>query len=80
MPNDVYICANCRGRFRKAWSDAEAAAEFDATFPTTPLAECAVVCDTCYRKIMHWAKTPPGRALRLNIVAPADDKDDVSLH
>ena len=52
--SDKFTCAECGGKFDKAWSDEEAEAEYTATFPDEIAAgvERAVVCDYCYRRMM----------------------------
>jgi len=56
-----FICDLCRCLFKKGRSDEEAMAEardkFGALLEQDP--HPAVVCDTCYKKIMAWAE-PPG--------------------
>ena len=46
-----YRCAACGGVFDKGWSDEDAKAEHTKTFPETPLDDCAIVCDDCYKRM-----------------------------
>jgi hypothetical protein len=44
--------------FRKAWSDAEARAEYEENFPTTAASTepTETVCEDCYRQILAWVE------------------------
>jgi hypothetical protein len=54
-PPEFYTCAVCRGRFEKAWSDDEAAAESRARFRTDIQDDptMAVVCDDCFKTLIN---------------------------
>lgn len=54
----IYTCQHCTQVFRSDRSHAEAAAEYAQTFGAGQT-EPAVICDTCYQKIMAWANTTP---------------------
>jgi hypothetical protein len=54
MSEQQYTCAYCGGTFNKGWSDEEAMAEQEEAFPDVNLSDCAMVCDACYKRIMHW--------------------------
>lgn len=49
-PGDEYTCGACREVFLTVRSDDEALAEMDDIFGTTD--NPAVVCDSCWRKMM----------------------------
>jgi hypothetical protein len=51
-------CASCGMTFRKAWSDAEARAEYEENFPTTAASTepTETVCEDCYRQILAWVE------------------------
>jgi hypothetical protein len=44
-----YQCSACGGVFDKGWSDSEAIAELQETFPGKAVDECALVCDDCFK-------------------------------
>ena len=50
-------CEHCGEEFvsrdDERWNDDKAAAELEQNFPGTPVEECAVICDDCYKKIMR---------------------------
>ena len=53
-----YTCAECGGRFEKAWSDEDAEKEMRENFGThITTADCDVLCDDCYRMFMRWRKS-----------------------
>jgi hypothetical protein len=49
-----YTCAACHGVFEPEWSEPEAEAEYQRTFPAEATARepREVVCDDCYRKML----------------------------
>lgn len=49
----LYACAQCGRSFGTGWSDEDAERELAATFPGANKAECEVVCEACYAKIMR---------------------------
>lgn len=49
---ETYECALCKETFEKAWSDEEATEEFDDAFEGEDVADAAIVCDDCYKKVM----------------------------
>jgi hypothetical protein len=53
MKGEAYICAECGGMFVKSRPDQEALDEKDCLFPSTPMDECALVCEECFQKIMR---------------------------
>lgn len=62
---EPYICDRCGGRFKKVRSDEEAVAEANSLWaPETLADEQAVVCDSCFREFMAWAKVNATEALR----------------
>ncbi len=62
---EPYICGRCGGRFEKVRSDEEAMAEAVSLWtPETMADEQAVVCDSCFREFMEWAKVNVPEALR----------------
>jgi len=49
----TYNCAGCGGRFESDWSEAEAAAEYEAKFsPAERDANPMIVCDVCYKAML----------------------------
>jgi hypothetical protein len=46
--SDKYTCALCCKTFEKGWSDEDAKAELEMTFPDTSIDDCDLVCDDCY--------------------------------
>jgi hypothetical protein len=67
---ETYLCEECGGRFEKAWSDDEAAAERETLFPGVEIADCAVVCDDCFKLIL--AVVDPAALESLRAVEPGD--------
>lgn len=51
--DNTYTCARCRKTYERVRSDEEAIAEKNALFPDWPLDECDLICDNCFRKLMH---------------------------
>lgn len=49
---DSYTCDACGDEFEKGWSDDEADRELAVTFPGAEKAQCAIVCDDCYQRLM----------------------------
>jgi len=49
---ETYTCECCGVTFEKGWSDEQMKIEFIENFPNTSDDDAAVVCDTCYKKIM----------------------------
>ncbi len=47
-----YQCEACLGVFEFGWSEAEALAEANGNFPTLQPEDRAIICDTCYKKMM----------------------------
>ena len=49
-----YICAQCGGRYKSAWTEEEAVAEAAREFPGLDVnsSRAAIVCDDCYRLLM----------------------------
>jgi DNA-directed RNA polymerase subunit RPC12/RpoP len=47
-----YTCSICQGRFETTWSDKEAMAEAKKNFPEVSPTNRAIVCETCYLKVM----------------------------
>lgn len=45
----MYTCARCKGRFKKGWTDAEAAAESLAIWG--PQDDLVDVCEDCWQEI-----------------------------
>ena len=50
MKKNEYKCAVCDKTYSKGWSEEEALAELKDKFDT-PVEECAIVCDGCYKKM-----------------------------
>ena len=56
-----YLCSLCKETFEKGWTDAEAEAEYLATFTEQERQDVReVVCDDCYKKIMEGANNERG--------------------
>lgn len=53
-PNE-FRCAQCKGVFVKAWSDDQAAAERDALWGDDHPSGFVMVCDDCFKVLMHEA-------------------------
>lgn len=51
MKSNEYQCVYCHGIFEKGWSDEEAKAELDETFPGITVEECGLVCDDCWKEM-----------------------------
>lgn len=51
MASDEYVCAVCRGTFKKGWTDEEAKDELDEVFGLIPIDVCEIVCDDCYKNM-----------------------------
>lgn len=49
---DEYQCSVCKGIFTAAWSDEEATAELERTFPGYAKHVSDLVCDDCYNKLL----------------------------
>lgn len=47
-----FICALCREKFEKGWTEDEAQTELAENFPGFDVSECNVLCADCYRKVM----------------------------
>jgi hypothetical protein len=54
MKKNEYQCATCKGIFKKGRPDEVAIKEFRLRHPVLPIEETAVVCDSCYKKMMRW--------------------------
>ena len=65
MEPKTFICARCGGTFTKGWADDEADAEARQNLQK-PLGApgTAVVCDPCYRAILHQAQEQIARATK----------------
>jgi hypothetical protein len=50
---DVFTCAKCHGEFKTDWSDKEALAESRGLFGMVPMEELCIVCDDCWRELLH---------------------------
>lgn len=50
--SNTFCCAACGGVYEKAWTDQDAAEEFDAVFPDEEIENAEVVCDDCFRAMM----------------------------
>ena len=48
---DVFTCALCGETFVSAWTEREALAEKELTFPDVSIDDCVVLCDDCYKKV-----------------------------
>jgi hypothetical protein len=48
---EKFTCAVCEETFDQGWSEEEAKAELAETFPGFVPADCALVCDDCYKKM-----------------------------
>lgn len=51
MKHNEYRCAQCKGVFEKGWSEEEAVAELNETFPGATVQECSVICEDCYQEM-----------------------------
>lgn len=50
--SDTFKCEKCGGVFDKGWTDEEAVHELHTTFgENEDVADCAVVCDDCYKNL-----------------------------
>ena len=48
-----YTCAECHKTYNKDWSDEEALEEKNILFPEVDIANCAIVYDDCFNKMMN---------------------------
>ena len=48
----TYTCAACGGTFEEAWTDEEAAVEYQEVFGHLATSSMAVVCDDCYNAMV----------------------------
>ncbi len=49
-PNE-YQCAKCFGIFQFGWSEEECKKEKEELWGNIPMAECARICDDCFKEI-----------------------------
>ena len=54
-----YECAMCHGIFEKGWTSKEALEEFNRDFPTVPIEETELICDSCYKLLTEDIKKNP---------------------
>lgn len=54
-----FVCAGCHEVYEKQWSEEEAHAEFERTFPEQAAAGNATenLCHTCYQGFIEWARS-----------------------
>ena len=45
---ETYVCAICKEKFTKGWSDKEAFAEKKELWGDLPIEECDIICDDCF--------------------------------
>ena len=48
-----YECGECHGIFTKGRQDSVAEKELHERLPETPIEDCVLVCEDCYKQIMH---------------------------